>query len=213
MMTQSRVGDTMTTYRSDIDWPTERPPLHVHLKQQEKRILRVAAKATLSHPEWADDMAQELRLRAIRAWETWDPTKGPLSAHTWRYIQGSHLRFFHRQWTAPKGFRCRDDEPKTESLDVPLPSGDGTKADSVEGGIVNFDQVDAAYDARRVLPLVIEEITSNRQTPGVDVMIARLCAVENGDMADVAKQQNVSLEAVRASRQRLIANLHNRGIK
>ena len=96
---------------------------------------------------------------------------------------------------------------------MPLPSGDGTKADSVEGGIVNFDQVDAAYDARRVLPLVIEEITSNRQTPGVDVMIARLCAVENGDMADVAKQQNVSLEAVRASRQRLIANLHNRGIK
>jgi len=70
--------------------------LHVHLQQQEKRIRRVASKAVSMFPEYEEDMAQELRLRAIRAWETWDKEKGPLSAHTWRYIVGSHLKLIRR---------------------------------------------------------------------------------------------------------------------
>lgn len=193
-----------TTYHSNIDWPDERPPLHVHLQQQEKRIRRVASKAVAMFPEYEEDMAQELRMRAIKAWETWDKEKGPLIAHTWRYIVGSHLNLIRRTWTYPLGYRHSNlPAPSTHSLDAPIDSDeDMLWIDQLEGREhIPEDAILARREMANILPRIQKCI--GKQIP-MDVALERLAA-EQGELADVARKQGVSIQAVGSSRKRMLA--------
>lgn len=192
-------------YHSKVDWPDERPPLQVHLQQQEKRIRRVAAKAVSMSPEYEDDMAQELRLRAIRAWETWDKNKGSLSAHTWRYIVGSHLKLLRRSWTYPLGYRfSRKTAPSVYSLNQPMgDDGDEFIFNLPGGADVPENEIMARREVSGIMPR-IQGCIGKQIT--VSAAIERLTADE-GEIVDVARRQGVSIQAVYSSRKRMLASI------
>lgn len=185
-----------------------KPTLAQHLRAEEGRIRKLATAATAKSEMWREDMAQELRLRAVKAWETWDAEKGPLSAHTWRYLCGSHLNSIRHSWTVPYGFRSRADAPSVGSLDCPVTPTGETWLDILASDDDGFEAIESKQLAARIAPTVAA-ILAERKTVNVSVadMIERLCCVEPGDIAACAKRQGVSIEAVSRSREKLIQKI------
>lgn len=196
------------------DWPDERPPLDEFLKSQERRIRRIAYKATLNCPEYLEDMAQDLRMRVMRAWETWDKDKGPLSAHSWRHIMGGHLRLRRRSWTAPLGYRSSadmDDAPKIHSIDAPL-DDDRSYADVIAGDNTrDFELAEANAEAallvERLHHILTRDGKGRIQHINFHQILDRLACVEPGDMVEVAERQGVSVQAIASSRNRAMATI------
>jgi hypothetical protein len=189
--------------RSEYFWPEDRPPLDDYLRQQEKFIRRVASRSMCMAPEYQDDMAQELRLRAIRAWETWDPKKGPLATHAWRYIVGSHLGLLRRTWTCPLGYRySRRTAPSIYSLNATIGDDDDEFIDNVAGG---DDVPEEAILARGQLAAILPRIKEciGKQI-SMEAALERLIA-DQGEIVDVARKQGVSIQAVYSSRNRMLA--------
>lgn len=200
------------TYPSEYgDWPKTRPPLEVFLKQQDSRIKRVAARAMFLNPEYAEDMAQELRLKAVKAWETWDAERGPLSSYTWRHIIGSHLPYYRRYFTVPKGYRCSkrgEKDPKTMSLNVNVQGSDDVEyIDQLPGGYaIPENVISARQEVEHLLPEIMECIGD--KIP-MKVALERI-AVLHGEIPDVAERQKISPQAVHNFRNRAIKLIRER---
>lgn len=197
-----------------LDWPDERPSLVAFLKSQEPRIRRIAYKATLNCPEFCEDMAQDLRIRAMRAWETWDKNKGPLSAHAWRHIMGGHLRLRRRTWTAPLGYRSSADleqAPSTVSMDATIDDdlnfSEVIAADTSRDVELAEAKAEARLLADRLHDILTRDGKGRIQHINFHQILDRLACVEPGDMVEVAERQGVSVQAIASSRNRAMATI------
>ena len=210
-MTSSR--SRRPTKRGEADWPDERPPLAEHLKREERRIKRVAAKATAQCPEHREDMEQELRLRVMRAWTTWNPERGPLSAHSWRHIVGGHIGMIRRTWTQPYGYRSSADietAPSTVSMDATV-GEDGQTFERADPDTRDLEVAEARADARLLVQQIYKILTTDGkgriQHVNFQTILERLACVEPGDMVELAKRQGVSVQAIASSRNRAMATI------
>ena len=195
----------------------KKPTPEEHLKNEEKRIRIMAARATGSHPEWREDMEQEMRIRALMALESWDPEKGPLSAHTWRYMSGSHIGYIMRLWTSVRGYRHAlsqgriDGMPRTGSLEEFAFRDDGSSGWEEAIGVEDdgYRRADARFDARYVTRLLAEQ-NAKKGGPPTDLktMLERIASLgAHDEQAEVAARQGVSRQAVNQGAHRAIKAL------
>lgn len=189
-----------------------RPTPAEHLRAEEKRIKALAARASAHCPEWREDVEQEMRIRAVESLATWDPEKGPLSAHSWRYMTGSAIGYRIRSWTAAKGWRQTIAEgrgegaPQVGHLEA---MGDAEDGESAWAELLGAEEEGyRVADARaevRAIRKTMQGILDSRGGPRVDagVMMERVAALAcYDDMAEVAKRHGVSRQAVHQSAHR-----------
>lgn len=145
---------------------------------------------------WEEEFAQELRLRVVQAYRSWDPQKNmSLKNWTWRVLKdgSSQQRWLEMHYL--KGARNQRVQPEMADIDkVEI----GVEPDLETG------------DYSRVVAEVRAILESQRNSITAKQMMARLLADEHGDLTKVAKEQGVSKQAIRASRQRMLTALQER---
>ena len=204
-----RVGDTVA----------DRPTPEEHLQAEEKRIKRAALKYCRYHPEWREDIEQEMRIRCVKALELWDPERGPLGPFTWRYMTGSHIMYRIRTLTEARGYRQTVGEkrkveggiPQTGSVEDILQQDDGSSAwDDVLGQEDDgYRLADARFDARYIRRLLAQQNAKKGGPPtDLEVMVERIASLGAYDeQAEVAAKHGVSRQAVNQSAHRAIKAL------
>lgn len=177
-----------TTFPSEEEW----------LREMERAVQKMARKWGRN---WQEEYAQELRLRVVQAYRNYDESKG-MSLKNWSYLcmKDGHAQ---QAWVA---MHCdlgrRNKRESSVALDVDDYSETLEAPTGIEPGTGNL--LDAV---RREVAAILATRTN---APSLDAVMARLAAEEHGDLTDVAKEQGVSKEAVRASRQRMIQALRER---
>jgi DNA-directed RNA polymerase specialized sigma24 family protein len=187
-----------------------RPTPAEHLRREEKRIRALAARATAHCPEWREDIEQEMRIRAVGSLASWDPEKGPLSAHSWRHMTGSAIGYRIRALTAARGWRQTiadgrgEGAPQVGSLESMGDEGEG----AWEAILGEEDDGYRVADARaevRAIRKIMQGILDSRGGKKVDagVMLERVASLACFDeMGEVARRQGVSRQAVHQSAHR-----------
>jgi len=178
-------------YRSETEWLRACEPLVAKLAKKWGR-------------HWHDEYAQELRLRIVQAYRSYDESKGmSLKNWTWLCCKDGHMQQKHLEMFYAVGKRASreavehadlDDEDQILQLAAESPDPD------------QRGMLDAVR--REVAKLLAERNTS--KSIGVGEMLVRLAASEHGDLSAVAKSQGVSKEAVRATRARMLVALKER---
>lgn len=189
-----------------------RPTPAEHLRAEEKRIKALAARASAHCPEWREDVEQEMRIRAVESLATWDPEKGPLSAHSWRYMTGSAIGYRIRSWTAARGWRQTIAEgrgegaPSVGSVEDLAQGKDGESAwAEIFGAEEEGYRVTDLRSEVKAIRKTMQGILDSRGGPRVDagVMLERVAALAcYDDMAEVAQKHGVSRQAVHQSAHR-----------
>ena len=196
-----------------------KPTPEQHLRAEERRIRRLAAGATLKCPEWREDIEQEMRIRAVMALESWDPEKGPLSAHTWRYMSGSAIMYRIRTLTEARGYRQTVGEkrqveggiPSTGSVEDLAERKDGSSGweDAIGVEDDGYRLADARFDARYIRRLLAQQNAAKGGPPtDLDAMMERIASLgAHDEQAEVAAKHGVSRQAVNQSAHRAIKAL------
>lgn len=179
---------TTKTFPSEAEW----------LSAMEPAVRKMARKWGRN---WADEYAQELRLRVVQAYRAYDEERGmSLKNFTYLCMKDGQSQQIWLAMNCDLGKRNKressvavDVDDYRETLEAPpgIEPGTGIMIDAI----------------RREVAKVLAERTN---APALGVMMRRLAAEEHGDLTEVAKEQGVSKEAVRASRQRMIQALRER---
>lgn len=182
---------TKKKYRSEIEWLAACEPLVAKLAKKWGR-------------HWQDEYAQELRMRVVEAYRSYDDSKGmSLKNWTWFCCKDGHMQQKHLEMHYAMGKRASreqvqhadlDDDEQVLQLAANMPDPDNAK------------MLDAVR--REVAKLLAERNTA--KSVGLGDMLVRLAASDHGDLTEVAKSQGVSKEAVRATRARMLAELKER---
>lgn len=192
-----------------------KPTVEEHLLREERRIRSLATRATSHCPEWREDIAQEMRIRAMKAWQTWNPERGPLSAHSWRCMTGSAIGYHIRALTAARGWRQTigdgrgEGAPSVGSLEAIGDEGESAWADLLGAEEEGYRVVDARAEVRAIRK-TMQGILDSRGGKKVDagMILERVAALASYDeMAEVAKRHGVSRQAVHQSAHRALKAL------
>lgn len=147
---------------------------------------------------WEEEFAQELRLRVVQAYRSWDPQGGmSLKNWTWRVLKdgSSQQRWLEMHYL--KGARSSRVQPEMADVDkVEIPVAPAS--------------TEAAEDYQKVVAEVKAILDRQRNNITAGQMMQRLLADEHGDISKVAHAQGVSKQAVRQSRQRMLTALQER---
>jgi len=182
---------TKKKYHSEAEWLQACEPLVQKLARKWGR-------------NWPEEYAQELRMRVVEAYRTYDDSRGmSLKNWTWLLCRDGHMQQKHLEMHYAMGKRASrervqhadlDDDEQVLQLAADLPDPDNAKL------------LDAVR--REVAILLAERNTA--KSIGLGDMLVRLAASDHGDLTEVAKSQGVSKEAVRATRARMLAALKER---
>ena len=153
---------------------------------------------------WRDEYAQELRLRVVQAYRSYDESKGmSLKNWTWLCCKDGHAQQVWLTMHKPKGYRSTQDTVAMASLD------DEESVLQLAADSPDPNQAKLLDAVRREVAKLLAE-RNVAKSVGVGDMLVRLAASDHGDLTEVAKAQGVSKEAVRTTRNRMIAQLKER---
>jgi len=139
----------------------------------------------------------------VRAYETWSEDGGA-SLRQWGF---RHLKWSTgygvRSLYGERGYRWGSEAgPSMTSVDAPV--GDDTRVGDFLRADVDVERdVEDRCEVEHVMRIVERVLSANRSDIDVPAMVDRLAATDR-EMAEVARRQGVSREAVRRSRQRMI---------
>ena len=180
---------TKKKYRSENEWLAACEPLVTKLAKKWGR-------------HWADEYAQELRMRVVEAYRSYDDSKGmSMKNWTWLLCKDGHMQQKHLEMHYAIGKRASRE--KTEHIDM----DDNEQVLQLAADMPDPDNAKLLDAVRReVAKLLAERVNA----PSLGDMLVRLAADEHGDLTEVAKSQGVSKEAVRATRARMLLALRQR---
>lgn len=180
-----------TKYHSEAEWLAACEPLVSRLSHKWGK-------------HWREEYAQELRLRIVQAYRSFDESKGmSLKNWTWLCCKDGHAQQVWLTMHKPKGYRSTQDTVAVASLD------DEESVLQLAADSPDPNQAKLLDAVRREVAKLLAE-RNVAKSVGVGDMLVRLAASEHGDLTEVAKAQGVSKEAVRTTRNRMIAQLKER---
>ena len=182
---------TKKKYHSESEWLAACEPLVTKLAKKWGR-------------HWQDEYAQELRMRVVEAYRTYDDTREmSLKNWTWLLCKDGHMQQKHLEMHYAMGKRASREQVQHADLD------DDEQVLQLAADLPDPDNAKLLDAVRREVAILLAE-RNTAKSIGLGDMLARLAASDHGDLTEVAKSQGVSKEAVRATRARMLAALKER---
>ena len=179
-------------FRSENEWLAACEPLVQKLAKKWGR-------------HWPEEYAQELRMRVVEAYRSYDDARGmSLKNWTWLLCRDGHMQQKHLEMHYAMGKRASRE--KTEHIDM----DDNEQVLQLAADMPDPDNARLLDAVRREVAKLLAERNTATKSIGLGDMLVRLAASDHGDLTEVAKSQGVSKEAVRATRARMLAALKQR---